>query len=408
MIQSETMQQVVRRQKSELEFGEKDLPRQLLKSVSPDPDFATIISGVRRSGKSTLLRQLARRAKNFYYVSFEDPRLSGFEASDFHRLEGVLLQEFGQSDLFLFDEVQNVAGWERYVGGSLGKRKKFVLTGSNASLLSKELGTHLTGRHLTYELFPFSYSEFLEFCSLKAGAGSMKRYLRDGGFPAYLKRGKDEILQGLLADALSRDIMARHRIRDGSRLRDMALHLASNAGKEFTYNRLRKVFDFGSTNSVTQYGAYLEDAYLFFYLPRFDYSPLKQLISPKKAYCIDNGLARANSLSFSSDEGRMLENAVFLSLRRKSKDLFYFKQEGGECDFLVKEKGAISAAVQVCLALDDLNKKREAGGLSLAMKVFKLKEGVIITMDQEDSFEVDGRKVSVVPAWKWMADSKAD
>jgi len=144
MIPAENMQQVVRRQRSELELGEKDLPRTLLKSVSPDTDFATVIAGVRRSGKSTLLRQLARRAKNFYYASFEDPRLSGFEASDFHRLEGVFLREFGQSDLFLFDEVQNVAGWERYVGGSLGRRKKFVLTGSNASLLSKELGTHLT------------------------------------------------------------------------------------------------------------------------------------------------------------------------------------------------------------------------------------------------------------------------
>jgi predicted AAA+ superfamily ATPase len=408
MIPAETMQQVVRRQRSELELGEKDLPRTLLKSVSPDTDFATVIAGVRRSGKSTLLRQLARRAKNFYYASFEDPRLSGFEASDFHRLEGVFLREFGQSDLFLFDEVQNVAGWERYVGGSLGRRKKFVLTGSNASLLSKELGTHLTGRHLTHELFPFSYQEFLEYFSLKPSAASMKRYLHDGGFPAYLKRGKDEILQELLSDALSRDIMARHRIRDGSRLKDMALHLASNAGKEFTYNRLRKAFDFGSTNSVTQYGAYLEDAYLFFYLPRFDYSPLKQLISPKKAYCIDNGLARANSLSFSSDEGRMLENAVFLSLRCRSKDLFYFKEEKGECDFLVKEKGVIRAAAQVCLALDDLNRKREIDGLSMAMKAFGLKEGVIITMDEEDSFEMDGRKVSVMPAWKWMAEGKAD
>ncbi len=402
MISVETLQLVVRKQRSELELDEKYLPRQLYKAITPDADFATVIAGVRRGGKSTLLRQIAKQAKKFYYTSFEDSRLSGFEASDFHRLEGVLAEEFGPAELYLFDEVQNVKGWERYVGGSLGKGKKFVLTGSNASLLSKELGTHLTGRHLTYELFPFSYPEFLAFTSLKANTESARRYIRDGGFPAYLKKGLDEILQGLLTDILNRDIMARYQIRDGKLLRDMALHLASNVGKEFSYNRLRKVFDAGSTNSITQYGTYLEDSYLFFYLPRFDYSPAKQLVAPKKAYCIDNGLARANSLSFSSDEGRMLENAVFLSLRRKNRELMYFREEGGECDFLLKQKGAIGAAVQVCLKLDDENLKRETMGLQMAMKRFKLAEGTIVTLEQEDRLEVDGGVIKVVPARKWL------
>ncbi|MFH1094889.1 MAG: ATP-binding protein [Candidatus Micrarchaeota archaeon] len=407
MIPVETMQQVVRKQRADLEMDEKDLPRQLTKGISPDADFATVISGVRRGGKSTLLRQLAKRAKKFHYTSFEDSRLAGFEAQDFHRLEEVLTEEFGPAELCLFDEVQNIKGWERYVSGSLGKGKKFVLTGSNASLLSKELGTLLTGRHLTYELFPFSYSEFLSFRGIKADAASAKRYLREGGFPAYLKKERDEVLQELLADILSRDIMTRYPIRDGKLLKDMALHLVSNVGKEFSYNRLRKVFDAGSTNSITQYGTYLEDSYLFFYLPGFDYSPAKQLVAPKKAYCIDNGLARANSLSFSADEGRMLENAVFLALRRQGKELYYYKEEAGECDFLLKQKGRISSAVQVCHKMEDSNRQREIDGLVLAMKKFRLDEGTIVTLEQEDHFGVDGRKVKMVPAWKWMTE-KAD
>jgi predicted AAA+ superfamily ATPase len=405
MIPVETLQQVVRKQRAELELDEKDLPRQLAETINPDADFATVISGVRRGGKSTLLRQLAKKARKFHYASFEDSRLSGFEAQDFHSLEEVMADVFGPAELVLFDEVQNVKGWERYVSGSLGKGKKFVLTGSNASLLSKELGTRLTGRHLTYELFPFSYSEFLAFFGLKADAKSAKRYLHDGGFPAYLKKGRDEVLQELLTDIISRDIMARYQIRDGQLLKDMALHLASNVGKEFSYNRLRKIFGAGSTNSITQYGTYMEDSYLFFYLPGFDYSPAKQLVAPKKAYCIDNGLARANSLSFSADEGRMLENAVFLSLRRQGRELYYFKEEGGECDFVFRQKGQISAAVQVCRKMEDGNRQREIDGLVLAMKKFKLEEGTIVTLDQEDRFEAGGRKVKVVPAWKWLENA---
>jgi len=403
MIPIETLRQVVLKQREELELDEKSLPRQLSKGITPDTDFATVISGVRRSGKSTLLRQLARQTKKFHYISFEDSRLAGFEAQDFHRLEKVMAREFGQAALCLFDEVQNVNGWERYISGSLGKGRKFVLTGSNASLLSKELGTLLTGRHLTYELFPFSYQEFLSFKGLEANSASAVRYLQNGGFPAYLKKEKDEVLQELLADILSRDIMARYRIRDGQLLKGMALHLASNVGKEFSYNRLRKIFGAGSTNSITQYGAYMEDGYLFFYLPRFDYSPSKQLVAPKKAYCIDNGLARANSLSFSSDEGGMLENAVFLSLRRQNREIYYFKEDRGECDFLLKQKGRIRAAVQACQHLDDGNRQREIGGLTLAMKKFGLEEATIVTLDQEDRFKASGKNIKVVPSWKWLS-----
>ena len=203
---------------------------------------------------------------------------------------------------------------------------------------------------------------------MKAGTESVQRYLGEGGFPAYLKNERDEVLQGLFTDIITRDIMARHQIRDGRLLKDLALHLASNAGKEFSYNSLRKAFNVGSTNSVTQYCSYLEDGYLFFYLPRFDYSPARQLVAPKKAYCVDNGLAKANSLSFSSDKGRMLENAVFLALRRKHKELFYFKEEHGEYDFLLKHKGTIIAAVQACNRLEDGNLDREVNRLALAMK----------------------------------------
>jgi predicted AAA+ superfamily ATPase len=397
MILKDTLREIVQRQKEELGRQELGVPRELLNSPDSKSSHAAIISGIRRCGKSTLLRQLMKKLNNFYYFNFEDQRLIGFEVSDFEKLDAAFKELYGESKYYFFDEIQNIPGWERFVRKMQDSGKKFFITGSNASLLSRELGTKLTGRHMLYELFPFSFAEMLKLRKKKPSLDSFKDYLNQGGFPEYLKYGDDAMLQQVFKDILNRDIVVRHGLRNSKLVEQLALYLLANSGKEFSHNKLRKMFDAGSTNTMTSYVSFFEDSYIIFTIPKFDYSYKKQLVNAKKVYAIDTGLARVNSVSFSEDNGRMLENAVFLHLRRKHKDIYYFREKK-ECDFLVKEKGKITGALQVCYELTEDNKEREMAGLKEAMERFNLKTGIILTLKQKDDFG----SIKVIPAWEWM------
>ncbi|MBI2522966.1 ATP-binding protein [Candidatus Woesearchaeota archaeon] len=401
MILRETLRSIVKSQMSDLSQLDEGIKRDKLAEIELNKSFATVISGVRRCGKSTLLRQLMKRVQGFYYFNFEDPRAMGFEASDLQKLNDVFAEEYGNLNHYFFDEVQNAQKWELFARALLDRGKYVVITGSNASLLSRELGTRLTGRHITYELFPFSFGEFLELKNKKAAKSHFQEYFAKGGFPEYLKYGKAEILHELLNDILARDIAVRHNIRSTRTLREMALYLIANVGKEFSYNSLKRTFSLGSTNTAIDFVSYFEDSYLLFTVAKFDYSLKKQSINPKKIYSIDNGLSYANSSSFSEDKGKMLENMAFLNLRKNFKGIFYFKGKN-ECDFLIKEGTKIKQALQVCYELNEDNKSREINGLLEAMEKFNLKQGLIITLDQDDEFEMKGRKIAVKPAWKWL------
>jgi len=232
---------------------------------------------------------------------------------------------------------------------------------------------------------------------------SFRRYLFEGGFPQYLCENSPFVLQELLKDILMRDIATRHKIRNIKTLNELAIFLLTNVGKEFSYNSLKTTFKLGSINSIISFISFFEDSYLLFSVPKFDYSYKKQIVNPKKIYSIDNGLSNKNSASFSEDEGRMLENLVFISLRKKSKDIFYFKEES-ECDFLVKDRGKITQAIQVCYKLTDENKDREISGLIAPLKKFELNSGLILTYNQEDDFLVEGKKIITKPIWKWLLE----
>lgn len=401
MILKETLRAIVRAQKEELALFEYGIERESLKEIHIELPFATVISGIRRCGKSTLLRQIARQVKNFYYFNFEDPRATNFEVQDFQKLDDVFFEEFGKAEHYFFDEIQSVSKWELLVRAFLDKKKRVIITGSNASLLSKELGTRLTGRHLRCELFPFSFKEFLKLVRQKPGIRAFEDYFKAGGFPEFLKVQKAGILQELFNDIIIRDIVSRHKIRSVKTIREMALYLLTNIGKEFSYNSLRRLFQLGSTSSAVSFVSYFEDSYLLFTVPKFDYSLKKQLVNPKKVYSIDNGLSNANSASFSEDKGKMLENAVFLGLRRRYKGIFYFREKG-ECDFVIKEGTKITKAIQVCYDLNDDNKEREIGGLVEVLGKFQLKEGFIITYNQADELQIGNKTVKVLPVWKWL------
>ncbi|MEK6926188.1 MAG: ATP-binding protein [Nanoarchaeota archaeon] len=401
MILKETLKNIVRTQKESLDLAESSIEREALKKIDVKIPFVLVLSGIRRCGKSTLLKQIMKKVKDFYYFNFEDPRAVNFEVDDFQKLDEIFKEEHGEKNYYFFDEMQNVKKWELFVRALLDRRKHVIITGSNASLLSKELGTRLTGRHLRYELFPFSYTEFLLLINEKSSINSFERYFIGGGFPEYLKLKKSAILQELFNDILIRDIAIRHKVRSLKSLREMALYLLTNVGKEFSYNSLKKTFNLGSTNSAIAFVSYLEDSYLMFTVPKFSYSLKKQLVSPKKIYSIDNGLTNINSASFSQDNGKMLENLVFINLRKNYKEIFYF-QDGGECDFVIKEGIKIIKAIQVCYDLNDDNKEREINGIKKVLEKFGLKEGLILTFNQEDEFKIDGKKIKIMPVWKWL------
>ncbi len=407
MMLKETLKSIIEIQQKDLNFLKYGVPRTLTRDIDLTLPFAVILSGIRRCGKSTLLRQVMKATNGRYYFNFEDPKATNFDVNDFQKLDELFQEEFGQEDCYYFDEIQNVEKWEIFVRAMLDMGKHFLITGSNASLLSKELGTKLTGRHLRQELFPFSYREFLTFTSGKEGSETFGEYLRKGGFPEYLQFGRSEILQELLNDIVMRDIVVRHKLRSPKVIKEMALFLISNVGVEFSFNGLAKMFSLGSTNSAISFVSYLEDSYLLFTVPKFSYSLKKQSVNPKKIFVIDNGLADVNSVSFSSNKGRMLENAVFLDLRRRGKEIFYFKDRK-ECDFVVREERKITQAIQVCYTLNEDNKSREVDGLIEALETFDLPEGLILTFDQQDILKIDGKTINIVPAWRWSASHNID
>lgn len=368
--------------------------------IDLDNTSIQVISGVRRCGKSTLMQQLMKAYKHVAFLNFEDPRIFNFSVNDFPKLDEVIPKE---TKAYFFDEIQNVPEWERYVRQLHDDGKKVFVTGSNASMLSKELGTRLTGRYLNTELFPFSYNEYLRFKKEKATVKSFENYLLKGGFPEFLTSENPEILQNLLKDIVYRDIAVRYGIRNSKTLVDITLYLISNIGKETSYNSLKKTFDIGSANSVSDYLNWLEDSYLLFFVQKFSWSAKSRQVNPKKVYTIDNGLARSNSLSFTSDFGRLLENLVFLHLRRSGKTVYYFR-ERRECDFVVFEQNKCTAAIQVCYELNRDNKDRELDGLTEALTFFKMKKGIIVTLNQSDQFKIGDKEIVCVPAYLFFND----
>jgi predicted AAA+ superfamily ATPase len=253
------------------------------------------------------------------------------------------------------------------------------------------------------ELFPFSYVEFLQFTNGEANAESLSEYLKIGGMPEYVKHQDRRILERLLEDILIRDIAVRHKVRDIDTLKQLAVYLLTNVGKAVSANKLKGLFSVKSTTTVIEYFGHYSDSYLIEFLTQFSHSPKAQIRNPKKVYAIDTGFIDVVSTSSSEDWGRKLENLVYIHLRRKYNDLYYF-QEGGECDFVVREKNEVTQLIQVCYHINDDNFDREYKGLHAAMKFFNLSEGTIVTFNQIDIFEKDGFTVRLVPAFEFLAE----
>ena len=369
------------------------------KSVSPLPSFARIITGVRRCGKSTVV-QMHFLKKSAFYLNFEDTSLYGFDTKDFEILNEAI-EKFSKKNsckYLCFDEIQSVNGWEIFVHRKLEENYLVIVTGSNASLLSWELGTRLTGRHLDYEMFPFSFKEFCVLKNLKVNTNSFSKYLTQGGFPEAIKNESDEILQRLFDDILTRDIAVRHSIRDVRTLKILSLYLASNCGNLISGSKLSAQLGIKTNVTILEYLSYLEQCYLFFFVPKFNYSAKAQSVNPKKVYCIDTGMIQSVTLSSNADAGRMLENAVFIELRRRTKNIWYYSESSFECDFLYGHDSVPENAVQVCYELTSENREREVRGLVETCRKFPGVKPLIVTFNQKDKISYDGMIIEAIPA----------
>ncbi len=393
---------VIDAQKEALLRQESGLKRDALTKIPVAESFATIITGMRRCGKSTIIMQLLRQnSQEAVYLNFDEIRLSGFDAGDFSRLHREI--ETRTIKTLFFDEIQLVEGWERYINQLLREGYKVFITGSNASMLSVELGTHLTGRHLSMELFPFSYKEFLRFKGLDNGESAVLTYLKTGGIPEYVKSEIPLVLNNLVDDILMRDIAVRNSLRDVASLRQLSAFLINNIGNLISANKLAGLFNVKSPATLLEYFSYLKDAYLFDFIPIFSHSLKVQARNPRKVYVMDPGIYTENSLSTSENIGRRLENLVYLHLRRRYKHIFYYRNNG-ECDFITLEKNAVREAVQVCLAINDDNFNREYNGLSEAMHDLGIKAGYIVTLNQTDVFENKGVTIRMIPAHIFLTE----
>lgn len=392
MIAKDTISEVIANQLKVI-HNEKPIERQI--NLPLKTNRVIVISGIRRCGKSTLIKQKYLNENNAMYINFEDPRLVGFDLNDFNRLESMFLEQ--NKKWLLLDEVQAIDKWELYVRSAHERKINVVITGSNASLLSKELGTKLTGRYQQKELFPFNFNEFLIYKKKAASLDSFTEFFEQGGFPEYLEEPDPDYHRTLLRDIIIRDIAVRRNLQNEKQLLRLAVHLLTNIGKEFSYNKLSKILEIKSVRTVIDYCDYLTESYLVDFVPMFSWSASKQIANAKKAYAVDAAFAVSNSLSFSKDMGRRLENMVYNKLRASGNKVFYFRNNDSECDFVVVDD-EVKSVIQVCWDINNDNIHREIKGLQAAKLSTGAKKGFIITFQQADN--IDG--IELIPAWKWI------
>lgn len=375
------------------------------------------LTGVRRSGKSTLMYQLIRHllkeipAENIFYFNFDDTTKkedADFIEEIFNKFIELKIPK-GRKFVF-FDELQNIPGWEKWLKKSydfFGKDVKFIITGSNNSMLCSNLSKLLTGRIIVERIFPLSFIEILKFNDIKEDSDEetlkhfFSRYLNEGGFPEVALETDPEInnkrLKEYFDSILLRDVILTNDIRESSKMIDLAHFTLTNISKPYSYNNISKTLNI-NINTVKEYLLFLETAFLIFQLRFFSYSVKESLFIQKqrKIFCIDNGLRNAVSFKFSRDEGRLAENLVFIELKRRDKEIFYWTNKG-EVDFVIKNKDQSLSLINVCYS-NDVD-KREISSLLEFKKEFKnTKELIILTKD----IEKKEKNIRFIPLWKWF------
>ncbi len=395
MIDEETLQNVAAKQAEIESRRDTGLPRPLSVNESTLDSHALVLTGVRRCGKSTLMSQRIRRnAADWFYLKFDSPQLVDMELGDSDALDRVIARS-GARNLY-FDEMHELDGWELYVLQKLDEGFRVCVTGSNASLLKGERATKLTGRHISRELFPFSFKEYCEYLGKPRDWTEIDGYLKSGGFPRFLATRDESILFELFDDIMYRDVVAKHGIREMGAVQRLAAYLIETPGCRFSATRMLKSLNVSVASTVINWCDWFADAYLFFFVPKYSDSVRAQLVNPRKVYSVDTGLVNVVSRRIVFNDALCFENMVFLALRRKYRDIFYF-DDGGECDFVCMEHHLPRAAVQACVKLTKEDAGREKEGLIAAMRRFSFGEGFIVTKSQREEIKVDEGVIHVVP-----------
>jgi predicted AAA+ superfamily ATPase len=392
-----------------------------------------ILKGVRRSGKSTLFINEMKRLiasghqqRNICFINFEDPRFYGhLDLALMERAKEAYLEFMAPSGpvVFMLDEIQNVPGWEKWALKEYGlKKSRLYITGSSSALLSKEIGSALSGRYLDIEVFPLSFREFLffndisisnraTFLSNKTRLNQMfRRYMEHGGFPKLLEFSDDELrrdtLKSYYDSILLRDIVARHNLANYRALEEISAFLLANIATLNSTNNIKKNFSV-SFDTAKDYIAYLEEAFLLFQLNRFSWSVKQQLVNLRKIYSIDTGLSNRVSFQVGSRQAQNLENIVFLELLRRKRDVYYYKTKNDlEVDFLVKEGRQVRQLIQVSYTIaDERTRKRELAALETAWRELNSDPSIrclLLTMDREENLEQGHAGVAIRNVMDWL------
>jgi hypothetical protein len=415
---------------------ETGVPRRV--SIERVAGKAAVCIGVRRGGKSTLMFQIIERLLadgvprvNILYVNFFDDRLHGLGPSSLGLIPEAYYSIYPEKKdtetvYCFFDEIQAVAGWEPFVDRLLRtERCRVYLTGSSAQLLSREIATQMRGRALSWELFPFSFREFLDYRGTDSNGplSTRRRLMVRKGFDEYWERGGFPEVAGTSAELrikihqeyfhaiLHRDLVERHDISHPRAVADLAHRLIDSTACLYTVNsltgHLQALGHRVPKAAVSDYLAWFEDAYFLFTVRIFDASLARRNTNPKKVYCIDHALVASVSAQILINSGHLLENLVFVTLRRNHQVIYYYKTRGGrEVDFIVPRRRAGPLLVQVCESLvDPATRRRETAALSDAMGELELTRGTIVTRDEQERIECPGGTIEVVPIWRFLLDS---
>lgn len=405
------------------------IKREVLENIEKqiDPREIVFISGIRRSGKSSLMFLISQylletkkiNEENIFFVNFEDERFINFTVEDFEKLYQSYLElenPKGKKYLF-FDEIQNIAGWERWINRLYEfEDVKIFITGSNASLNSSSISTSLTGRNRQIYLYPFSFKEYLLLegkslndrnLYLTENIAEIKRlftnYINLGGFPEVLKNKDINIADQYFKDIIYRDVISNYKLRNLKEIKELCLYLITNSGSLLSYESLRKTIDAKNATTIKNYLNILEDVFLIYPLAKFDFSVKKQIYNASKYYVADLGFYHAVGFKFSDNMGKILENIVFEKLLRNGKEFFYWKsKDGNEVDFVIKEKTKLLEAIQITYSLTKENREREIRSLFSIIEELGALNCIILTFEQQETIETDFGKIEVIPIWKWL------
>lgn len=379
-----------------------------------------LITGPRRAGKSVLSLQILKD-ENFAYLNFDDDLL--LKHFDENLVTQTLSEVYAGFNYLFLDEIQNLPNWELWVNKLYRRGVKLVVTGSNAKLLSHEMGTSLTGRYIQVSVFPFSFNEILDYHNLLKSIelditpqrkgeilNCLSTYILNGGFPETVLNPLilKNYLSSLFDSVILKDVMQRFNIRQTQQIYDLSNYLLTNYTNTFSFNQLKTDLNFNSVATVQKFVGYLSQPYLFQYLTRYSPKIKSQQKSARKVYVIDNGFIKAKSFELSPNYGRLLENTVFIELlRREFKpelDLFYYKTRNDrEIDFVCRKGHVISQLFQVCYDISNSKTlKRETDALFEAAAELKCSNMLLITWDTEKTIQKDELKIELVPAWKWL------